>query len=75
MNRELRIREVENGYVLEYEEEDMEGNFKLIEKIYQVREEDPDKLMAFQDMLWEIISYFGLTGSKHDPRRLRVEIL
>jgi len=77
MNRELRIREVENGYVLEYEEEteDMDGMPELIEMVYQVKEEDPDKLTAFKDMLWEVISQFGLTGSKHDPTRLRVEIV
>ena len=78
MNRELRIREVENGYVVEWEEDDEDGKEigATITKqmAYQVREEDTDALQAFQDMLWEIISYFGLIGSKHDSRRLRVEI-
>ena len=78
MNRELRIREVENGYVVEGEEDDEDGKEigATITKqmAYQVREEDTEALQAFQDMLWEVIDYFGLTGSKHDPRRLSVWI-
>jgi hypothetical protein len=75
MKNDLCIREVENGYITERKEDDKAGRSELVESVFQVHEEDPDSLTAFQEMLYEIILYFRMIGSKHDSRRLRVEII
>lgn len=67
-----KISKVYNGYIVEYHGgEDLEPEPI---SVYQQRDDDLDGLEAVQDMLYEIMGHFGLSGSKHDPRRLVIEI-
>ena len=67
----LSIEQAENGFLLE-------GDFKKDGSISKmVFEEDEDKfggINALQKVLWEVIEYFRLVGSKYDKKRLEVII-
>jgi hypothetical protein len=70
----LTIETASNGYVLSYDDE---LDDKTIEKKYIVVEEDPesaDDCDTTQSLLGAIVEHFGLWGSKHDPRRISIEI-
>ena len=75
MTWELKINKVENGYVLEWEEEN-EENVKL--KKQQVIEE-PDtedgELEAMKMLLLEVKEHFGIYSNKYDKKKLNIEII
>lgn len=57
----LTIDKVDNGYILEGE------NFHVVHE-----EDERDRLLADEKMLWSIMDFFGIYGSKHDPERIRI---
>jgi hypothetical protein len=72
----LKIREVENGYVLKWEDEDEDddGNITWQEHRHVIQEDDDggDELVHHEQLLWFVMEFFGFGGSKHDPERLRI---
>lgn len=58
----LKIERVQNGYHLKGSETDI------------VIDEDDGELKAMESVLWEVLEYFNMQGSKHDPERIRIEI-
>ncbi len=67
---QITITKADNGWVLEYPS-DVEGE---LEPRYLAVEDPPDgnEVKSAQKMLWEVMEYFNLFGSKHDSERLRV---
>jgi hypothetical protein len=63
----ITIEKVESGYILDVPEPDDELGKKW------VREEDgEDELKAIEAVLWDVLGYFGHSGSKHDAERIRI---
>lgn len=66
---------MENGYTLSWKDELEEG--KLVDRSLVVEENDWDEsseAKAAHDLLWEVLEYFGVFGSKHDRVRPRVKL-
>lgn len=61
-DRGLEIIKVENGFSIK----DNEG------KITVVEEKDGDELAAAEALLWAILEFFNLNGTKHDRERIAV---
>lgn len=58
----LKIEKVQNGYHIKGSELDI------------VIDEDDGELKAMQGVLWQVLEYFNMQGSKHDPERIYIEI-
>ena len=77
---EIKIRKVENGYILEWEDESesQENYFINNTKVFEIEENcDEDKLnelKTLENVLWEITNYFGVYYSKHDKYNLTISI-
>ena len=64
----LTIERVSNGFLVRNEED-------LSVTVFQEPDDDYFSIVeAGHGMLWEIIDFFGLYGSKHDAKRLAVRI-
>ena len=75
MTWEMKIRKVDNGFVLEWEEENEEGT-KILQQTV-IEEDDTDEegeLKCMEKLLNEIKEYFGVHYSKHDKKNLFIEI-
>lgn len=64
---EITIKRVENGYIVEYYDIEKENIVEL------VIEDKNDQLEATEELLWEILNYFGKAGSRHDKERLTIK--
>jgi hypothetical protein len=64
----LQIELADNGYVLSYWDDELK------DLRYIVVDDDSSDARITQKLLWEIIEYFNLSGSKHDEERCRVVI-
>ncbi|MBE3040283.1 MAG: hypothetical protein IMZ62_15915 [Chloroflexi bacterium] len=77
---EMTIEKVDNGYLLEFPdvyEEDMAGEVDAPRTRREVIAEDDGRwghLEAGLMLIFRIMEFFDLTGSKHDERRLQVSI-
>ena len=68
----VNIKYANNGFIVKYKGGDTEG-----EQVYQQKddpslqgpEENKEHLV---DLFWDIMDYFGMSGSKHDKKRLRI---
>ena len=59
----VKITKTDNGYLME------NGEMQLL--VYEDREEDEySQHLALVSCLWDVINYFGLSGSKHDKKRI-----
>lgn len=69
MEYEIGIERVNNGFIVSWLED---GEAKSL-----VFEDDEilGELFAMQNALYQVIEHFGLFGSKHDDRRLRVDVV
>jgi len=65
----LHIIRGNNGYRFNWTEETEDGKVK--EEAY-IQDDMVDTLKSGQELLWFVLHHFGLSGSKHDPERLRV---
>jgi len=80
-NWEVNIEKVSNGYIIGEHHEDDEGNPYIEKTIVEKKEEVYDKserveeLKAFQNMIWELAEYFGVTlHTKHEKINLEMKI-
>jgi len=65
------IEKVENGFLIEYPEEDNEGKELIVRHVIE-DDVEGDELDAPEALLWWVLDYFGCYGNKHDPERLRI---
>ena len=65
---ELKIRSISNGYILFIPKEDEHTTDREV----VIEEDESDGLEAQESLLWAIMEYFNIGGSKHDKERLRV---
>ena len=64
----LKIARVGNGYILE-------GNSGQDDEFIQktvIEDKDEDELYSHERVLWEVMEYFNLGGTKHDKERIRI---
>lgn len=66
---QLIIKQVSNGWTLEYLDVEAFSKSKVI-----VIENQESESKTTQALLWEIVEYFGLTGNRHDAERISIEI-
>ena len=65
----IDIKRVEGGFILDrFEGED------LIQSVVGEPDTDTGSLEAMRDVLYLVVEYFGLQGSKHDKHRIKIEI-
>lgn len=67
----LKISRGDNGYKLGWFEEQDDGSDTWRESYIQ--DDEQDELKSGIELLWRVIDYFNLSGSKHDKQRIRVE--
>jgi len=67
----LEIKKVSNGYILKGRNSETEI---LMEKVIEESNIDLPELNAMQNLLWEIMEYFAIFNSKHNPYHLNVKI-
>ena len=71
MDWQITIRKAENGFILSHPVELDDGkedtNFIAVED-----PSDGDETVTTQKLLWEIMEYFSLFGSKHDEVRVKI---
>jgi len=60
----LEIERISNGYIL-IDSQDVKS----------VLQDKKTEVETSYELLWEIINIFGLAGSKHDPKRISVNII
>jgi len=68
------IRKVENGFILSYLEEIEEGYFKKTETLFEEKSNNEDWKDSMSEVFYEVMKYFGEFNSKHDKRRLNIEV-
>ena len=72
---ELWVTRGENGFIVRWMEELENGNVK---QLHQVFESDEHAVWgdheALRRCLWFLAEHFGLGGSKHDEKRIRIEL-
>ena len=69
----IKISKVSNGYTLQPLGEDYKDDGITV---YQQNDSNEfGELGAMFEVLYEVIQYFGVYGSKHDEKRLRVIIV
>ena len=78
-NYKMSIEKVDNGYLLGFPgpyEEDEEVDVYVPPRREVIAEDDSDwgHLEAGQMLIYRIMEFFDLSGSKHDERRLQVSI-
>ena len=80
MTWEYKILKVDNGYIIEWEEEAEiceEGEtISFIKHKLLIEEQDSEfgELEAMQKLLIEIKEHFGIFYSKHNQKNIKVEI-
>jgi len=62
----LKITRVLNGYVLEGD-----SGEDFIQKTV-IEDKEEDELSSHEKLLWEVMEYFNLGGTKHDKERIKV---
>ncbi len=71
----LTIEKVTNGYIVSHPDEFDDGVKVEFRDVIEEPEEEWGELAAGLHLLYFVMDYFGLIGSKHDAKRLRVEIV
>ena len=68
----LTITQADNGYILDYYDEEIkEQRFIAIEDVSQGIDTISGARLT-QKLLWEIMEYFGIFGSKHDTEKIKI---
>ena len=74
----MSIEKVDNGYLLEfpgpYEEDEEVDVPRTSREVIAEDDSDWGHLEAGQMLIYRIMEFFDLSGSKHDERRLQVSI-
>ncbi len=64
----IHIVRVSNGFIITTPfDDDGSSDNKVV-----IAENEDDELSAGQELLWNIMDYFGLGGSRHDAQRLTI---
>ena len=69
----LTIKEANNGFVIEHDEETNEGLIKQRSVIQEPDDEDAE-LLTMQMLLYQVKEYFGVYYNKHQKKNLIVRI-
>ncbi len=64
---DLNIRSVSNGFILFGKHPETGYPYEEV-----IEEKEDDLLAANERVLWAVMEYFAMDGTKHDPERLRV---
>ena len=64
----LKITRVNNGYILEGPND----HGVITESVIQEPETEHGEIDGGISMLWEVLEFFGLAGSRHDEKRIRI---
>lgn len=64
----LRIERVANGFILKSLGETEE--YYIDTEV--IADAEDDELSAGQELLWRVVDYFNLGGSRHDAQRLTI---
>lgn len=70
---ELNIERTKNGYLIKDISVDYEngiGNFRRVS--FEEMDTEHGEIECFQRLLIYVTEYFGMIGSKHDERRIRI---
>ena len=71
----IHIERVSNGYVLTFNRTSLDDEEIVDQRLVEDRaDNDYSGIEAGCAMLREVMEHFDLSGSKHDAKRLRVEI-
>ena len=68
MSWDMVVERVDNGFVASYLEE-VDGEFEERRSCFEGKDDDVE---AFQRLLVFVTDYFGMTGSKHDKKRITI---
>ncbi len=71
---EITIRKVQNGFRLSWYEDIDEGQVKEQELVVEEPDTEFGEIEAMQSLLYAVKEYFGHYGSKHDKKRLFINI-
>ena len=74
MSWDIKVRKVDNGYIMEWEDDDEEGKPSKHEQVILENETEDSELEAMKDLLCEIKEHFGISYSKHNQKNLTIEI-
>jgi len=50
----------------------LEGMVEDITRKWSVEDDETDELKSHENLLWEVITYFGFGGSKWDEERIKI---
>ena len=74
----ITIEQADNGYVVVYPDylSDESGADKEVKKYIVVEEKDDEfgEQEAFVHLCWELMDLFGVNNSKHNSRRINIEL-
>lgn len=73
---DLRIIKGDNGFRCNWLEDLDEGgdDARICETVFEEEESEHGEIEAFARLLWFVTEHFGMVGSKHDEKRIRIEI-
>ena len=67
---DLTITRNSNGFRLNWNEDAEDGTLIAQEEVIQ--DDEGDELKSGEELLWWVMDYFGLGGSRHDKERLTI---
>jgi hypothetical protein len=72
------IEQADNGYVVFYHDfiSDVDGKDIEVTKSHVIEEKDSEfgEQEAFVSLCWDLMDFFGVNNSKHNRRRINVEL-
>lgn len=72
MNWTLEIEKIDNGYIAGWWEENTEDDLVKHQMVFEEINSEYGEIECFQNLLYFITDHFGMIGSKHDARRIRI---
>ena len=74
MNKKLlKIEEAENGYIAIYLEEEDDGVFRKVKKIFSNSETEEDDQKTMENLLYFIADFFGFSYDKFSENNLNIK--
>ena len=72
----VTVTAADNGLIIDWVDDDDDGNPWHHHEVFEWREEDLGELPAWQEMFFRLLEILGgPIGSKHDQKRLVVDIV
>ena len=66
------IEQVDNGFIITIP--DYEGTSDTVKIVHECSDEEFSEVDAFEAVLWSLVEYFGFYGSKHDEKRIHIDV-